>query len=181
MKMIVGRNFSSDYPQDENASVILTETASRLLGFKKPEDAIGKTLTVPDFGDDKFVVAGVVNDYHQVSLKKALDPTIFICSLHGGEFYSIRLNGGNSSQIVDFVRQTWAKAFPGNPFEYFFLDDYFNQQYSNERKFAKLFTTFSILAIIIGCLGLLVCQPIWQASGLKRSVSGKCWVHLCRI
>jgi len=168
MKMIVGRNFSPDYPGDENASVILTETASRLLGFKKPEEAIGKKLTVPDFGDDKFIVAGVVNDYHQVSLKKALDPTIFICTLHGGEFYSVRFNGGNSSQIVDFVRQAWTKAFPGNPFEYFFLDDYFNQQYSNEGKFAKLFTTFSILAIIIGCLGLFGLSAYTASQRIKE-------------
>lgn len=168
MKMIAGRNFSPDYPKDENASVILTETASRLLGFKTPEDAIGKTLTVPDFGDDKFVVAGVVNDYHQVSLKKALDPTIFICTLHGGEFYSVRLNGGNSSQAVDFVRQAWAKAFPGNPFEYFFLDDYFNRQYSNERKFVKLFTTFSILAVIIGCMGLFGLSAYMASQRIKE-------------
>jgi putative ABC transport system permease protein len=46
------------------------------------------------------------------------------------------------------------KAFPGNPFEYFFLDDFFNRQYENERKFGKLFTTFSILAVIVSCVGL---------------------------
>ena len=51
-------------------------------------------------------------------------------------------------------KQSWIKAFPGNPFEYFFLDDYFNQQYENERKFGKLFTTFAVLAVIVGCLGL---------------------------
>ena len=168
MKMIIGRNFSPDYPQDENVSVILTETASRLLGFKKPEVAIGKTLTVPDFGDDKFVVVGVVNDYHQVSLKKTLDPTIFICTLHGGEFYSVRFSGGNSSQIVDDVRQAWTKAFPSNPFEYFFLDNYFNQQYSNERKFAKLFTTFSILAMIIGCMGLFGLSAYMASQRIKE-------------
>jgi putative ABC transport system permease protein len=52
------------------------------------------------------------------------------------------------------VNGAWTKAFPGNPFEYFFLDDFFNRQYENERKFGKLFTTFSILAVIVSCVGL---------------------------
>lgn len=52
------------------------------------------------------------------------------------------------------VKQAFERAFPGNPFEYFFLDDFFNRQYENERKFGKLFTTFAALAMIVGCLGL---------------------------
>jgi putative ABC transport system permease protein len=89
-----------------------------------------------------------------VSLKSALDPAIFYCTKYGGEFYSIRMNTSNVSETVDQVRQAWLKAFPGNPFEYFFLDDFFNRQYENERKFGRLFTTFAALAVIVGCLGL---------------------------
>jgi putative ABC transport system permease protein len=96
----------------------------------------------------------VVNDYYQVSLKKPLDPSIFFCTVYGGEYYSVRMQAKNVAGTIEHVRRSWTKAFPGNPFEYFFLDDYFNTQYQNERKFGKLFTTFSILAIIIGCLGL---------------------------
>jgi putative ABC transport system permease protein len=155
MKLLAGRKFSRDYSSDEDSAVIITETASRLLGFKKPDEAIGKTLQVPIFDDDaKPTIVGVVNDYHQVSLKKPLDPTLFLCTIYGGEYYSLRIKTKNLSQIVDFVRSSWTKAFPGNPFDYFFLDDYFNQQYSNERKFGKLFTTFALLAIVIGCVGL---------------------------
>jgi putative ABC transport system permease protein len=154
MKLIAGRNFSKDYPKDRDTSVIITEMAARLLGFKKPEDAIGKTLLIPQFGDFKPIVIGVVNDYHQVSFKKLLDPSLFICAPYWGEFYSMRLNTNHLSQTVQHVRKSWSTAFPGNPFEYFFLDDYFNQQYSNEQQFEKLFTTFAILAIIISCLGL---------------------------
>jgi putative ABC transport system permease protein len=132
---------------------LVTESASKLLGFKKPEEAIGQTIAIPGFQWNPIIV-GVVNDYHQVSLKKNLDPSIFYCSKYGGEFYSVRLNTNNLSAAVDQVKQSWEKAFPGNPFEYFFLDDYFNQQYENERKFGKLFTVFSALAVIVGCLGL---------------------------
>nr|HMQ63986.1 FtsX-like permease family protein [Flavilitoribacter sp.] len=101
------------------------------------------------------IVVGVVNDYHQVSLKKALDPMAFYCTLYGGEYYSIRLHTADLPGTISHIRQSWEKAFPGNPFEHFFLDEYFNRQYENERKFGKLFTTFAVLAILIGCLGLL--------------------------
>jgi putative ABC transport system permease protein len=154
MKLLAGRNFSEDYAKDPDTSAVITESVARLLGFKKPEDAIGQPLTFPEFRWSPIVV-GVINDYHQVSLKKPLDATVFYCSKYGGEFYSIRVSGGNVKQAVEDTRQAWTKAFPGNPFEYFFLDDYFNQQYENERKFGKLFTVFAALAVIVGCLGLL--------------------------
>lgn len=79
---------------------------------------------------------------------------IFYCSPYYGEYYSIRLNTKDLSSTVDQVRTSFQKAFPGNPFDYFFLDDYFNQQYENEKKFGKLFTVFAALAMIVGCLGL---------------------------
>jgi putative ABC transport system permease protein len=153
MKLVAGRLFSEQFPSDADTAVLISESASKLLGFAKPEDAIGHTLAIPNFRWDPIVV-GVVNDYHQVSLKKALDPSVFYCTKYGGEFYSVRLNTSDLSGTTAHLKQAWEKAFPGNPFEYFFLDDYFNQQYENERKFGSLFTTFDVLAVIVGCLGL---------------------------
>jgi putative ABC transport system permease protein len=153
MKLIAGRTFSLEYPNDLDTSVIITESAARLLGFKKPEDAIGQTLSVPAY-DYHPIVVGVVNDYHQVSLKKSLDPVLFYCTDYGGEYYSIRLQTTDVEASVAHAREAWQKAFPGNPFEYFFLDDYFNRQYENEHKFGALFTTFAVLAVVVGCLGL---------------------------
>jgi putative ABC transport system permease protein len=153
MKLIAGRAFSESFAQDPDTSVIITESASRLLGYKKPEDALGQTLAIPQYQWSAIVV-GVVNDYHQVSLKKTMDPTIFYCTKYGGEFYSMKIVTSDLEQSVAHIKSSWEKAFPGNPFEYFFLDEFFNKQYENEKKFGKLFTTFSALAVIVGCLGL---------------------------
>lgn len=153
MNVIAGRAFDEQYTNDPDTSVIITESTSKMLGFKKPEEAIGQVLAIHQFQWNPIIV-GVVNDYHQVSLKKAMDPSVFYCSKYGGEFYSIRMNAGATSEAVDHIQRSWNKAFPGNPFEFFFLDDYFNQQYENERKFGTLFTVFSILAVVVGCLGL---------------------------
>lgn len=153
MKLVAGRAFKEEYPKDSDTSVVITESASRLIGYGKAADAIGQTLAITSFQWNPIIV-GVVNDYHQVSLKKGLEPSLFFCTKYGGEYYSLRINTDNLPRTVDHVRQSWEKAFPGNPFEYFFLDDYFNQQYENERKFGKLFTIFAALAVIVGCLGL---------------------------
>lgn len=153
MKLLAGRAFSDHYPHDPDTSAIVTESTVKLLGFASPEEAIGQTISVPGFFGEMIVV-GVVNDYHQVSLKKSLDPTLFFCSKYFGEFYSIRIQSGDLGSTLAHVRKSWEKAFPGNPFEYFFLDDFFNRQYQNERTFGKLFTTFALLAVMVGCLGL---------------------------
>lgn len=153
MKLIAGRTFAQEYPKDQDTSVVLTESAVKALGFKSPEEALGQTITAVQWQWSPIIV-GVVNDYHQVSLKKSIDPMIFYCSPYYGEYYSVRLNTKELSSTVDQVRQSFQKAFPGNPFDYFFLDDYFNQQYENEKKFGKLFTVFAALAMMVGCLGL---------------------------
>jgi len=153
MKLVAGRAFSEDFPSDPDTAVLITELTSKLLGFKKPEDAVGQSLHIPEFRWAPYVI-GVINDYHQVSLKKPLDPSIFYCSKYGGEFYSIRFPAQKAQQAIEDTQRAWNKAFPGNPFEYFFLDDFFNRQYENERKFGKLFTVFSALAVAVGCLGL---------------------------
>jgi putative ABC transport system permease protein len=152
--LIAGRYFSREFTADQDTSVIITESAVPMLGFSSPEDAVGKFLDIPGFQWAPKIV-GVVNDYHQKSLKNALDPSIFYCTLYGGEFYSVRLVTDDLQGAIGQVEAAWTRAFPGNPFKYFFLDDYFNAQYENERKFGKLFTTFAVLAVLIGCLGLL--------------------------
>ncbi|MCB9333860.1 MAG: hypothetical protein H6574_22625 [Lewinellaceae bacterium] len=57
--------------------------------------------------------------------------------------------------VIDHVRRSWQSAFPGNPFDYFFLDDYYAAQYANEQRFGSLAgQLFALLAVLVGCLGL---------------------------
>jgi putative ABC transport system permease protein len=154
MELIAGRRFSEAYSNDPDTAIIITESAAKLLGFRKSEDAIGQTVTLPSWQWNPIVV-GVVNDYHQVSLKEPLKPTFFYCNKYDGEYFAVRIHTADLSSTLEHIKQSWERIFPGNPFGYFFLDDYFNQQYKNERQFGALFTTFAGLALVIGCLGLL--------------------------
>jgi putative ABC transport system permease protein len=166
MQLLAGRAFSKDFPKDPDTSAIITASAARLLGFKKPEDAIGQTIQAWD-GYSPIIV-GIVNDYHQVSLKKPLEPTLFTCDWYEGDYFSVRLHTGHLARTLQHVEQSWAKAFPGNPFEYFFLDDYFNRQYTNERQFGQLFTTFAFFAILISCLGLFGLSAYTASQRIKE-------------
>lgn len=168
MKLIAGRNFSPEFSGEEDNAVIVTESTARLLGFKNPAEIVGTVVSIPDFDDIPKTVVGVVNDYHQVSLKQTIAPGLFGFSKYGGEMYSVRIRMDNLAQTIASVRKAWTTAFAGNPFDYFFLDEYFNQQYLSERKFGKLFTTFAILGIVIGCLGLLGLSAYTASQRIKE-------------
>lgn len=153
MEIIAGRAFSEETRDDLDSLVILTENASRALGFEKPEDAIGKRIEIERFRWSPSVV-GVIADYHQESLKEEKPKTLIYLSGTGSEYFMIKVNMDQSSQAIASIEEQWHRSFPGNPFHYFFLDEYFNSYYESERQFKDLFATFSILAIIVGCLGL---------------------------
>jgi putative ABC transport system permease protein len=153
MRILAGRVFSPSHVHDRDSAVVITESAAKALGFATPEDAIGQNVTLSDMQWSPVII-GAVNDYHQVSLKEKLEPTLFYCDPVEGEYYSIRLKTQDLNASLQHVKSSWEKAFPGNPFEYFFLDEYFDRQYNNEKQFGKLFTVFAGLALAIGCIGL---------------------------
>ncbi len=154
MTMLAGRNFSDAFKTDRRG-LILTESAAKLLGFPHADQAIGKEFRADD-GD--YTVVGVVNDFHQLSLQQKAAPAAF--QFNGGdlrefEYYLVKLKTNNIHQSVDRVQSAWTGSFKGNPFAFSFLDDYFNRQYQHDIQFGVLFGTFSFLAIIIACIGLV--------------------------
>jgi putative ABC transport system permease protein len=168
MKLLAGRNFSPELRAENKNAAIVTESAARKLGFQNPADIVGKMITVTENRRTDRLVVGVVNDYHQLSLQNAMEPGWFYCSPRGGQYYSIRINTNNLQQTIGQVEKYWTQAFPGNPFEYFFLDDYFNRQYANEQKFGKLFSSFALFAIIISCLGLFGLSAFMASQRIKE-------------
>ena len=153
MEIIAGRAFSEELRDDLDSLVILTENASQALGFEKPEDAIGKRIEIERFRWSPSVV-GVMADYHQENLKEAKPKTLVYLSGDGSEYYMIKVQANSASEAITAIEEQWHKSFAGNPFHYFFLDEYFNSYYESDRQFKDLFAAFSILAIIVGCLGL---------------------------
>lgn len=150
IKLIAGRNFSKNFGSDDSA-VIFNRKGIEQLGFNKPEQAIGKMI---DFWDNKYTIVGVSENFHQQSLRENFEPLIlrFIKNLNG--FLSVKTGAANANQTVNKAKEGWSKYFPGNAFEYFFLDEHFDAQYKADQRFGKVFGLFTGLAILVSCLGL---------------------------
>ncbi len=156
MDILAGRSFSETHTTDWDTATVITESSVKLLGFDNAEDAIGETIAINwSSPEDALNIVGVVNDYHQASLKEAAEPMVFLLSGSNTEYYTMKVSTQNLSQTIAYVEDIWKEVFPGNPFSYFFLDEYFNRQYQNEQRFSRLIQVFAVLALFIGGLGLL--------------------------
>ena len=155
IKLIAGRNFKpTDHdPNGRNVrAMLINRSAARLLGFKSPEDAVGKTILR---GQRKWDVVGVVEDYHQKSLRHPLEPMIFMSFYSTNSSISVKLTPGDLPGTIAQIKKKYEAFFPGNLFAYNFLDEAFNRQYESEQLFSKTFGIFAGLAIFVACLGLL--------------------------
>ena len=151
IEMVAGNNFSGSFGMVEK-SVILNQNAASLLGFKNPEDAINQKIVR---NGDTLTIVGITANFHQLGLQKIIDPMILLPRPNISQYYSLKINGANAAQSVNSLKQIWSRFFPKDPFDYFFLDESFGQQYKADLLFGKVFGVFAFLAILIACFGLL--------------------------
>jgi putative ABC transport system permease protein len=151
MEVVKGRNFSPDYGTDSTA-VIINETTAKILGH---EDPIGKNIwrTSNDGGQLIYTVIGVVRNFNFESLKQSIAPLSLFLGRSGG-LASFKVNTADMPQLLRAIESKWKTMAPGMPYSYRFLDDSFNEMYSNEQRVGKIALVFSIIAILIACLGL---------------------------
>jgi len=150
IRLLAGRNFSKSFPSDESA-FILNESAARLLGYRNPLQAVGKKVLNRG---KKYRIIGVIGDYNQMSLKMVPEPIVYFLS-PGNGFVIIKVNTENITSTISLIKKKWQQYFTGMPFDYFFLDEFFNRHYRDDIKFSRVFTIFSVLTIFVACLGLL--------------------------
>ncbi len=148
-----GRNFTESETQvewNDNSKVMLNERAVEELGFATPEDALRTKI---QWDERQLEVIGVVKNYHHKGLQRAIDPIIFYPQSNSG-YFTIRLSSDKVQSNIAKLESIYKTYFNNNPFEYFFADENFNRQYITEQQYSRLFTTASVWAILIACLGL---------------------------
>ena len=158
ISLIAGLNFHGDIPSNADR-IILNEKAVKDLGFESPEMAIGARIrgnsaSLQQIGMEQFTIAGVVSDFHQEGLQEAVKPIAFTYSyfyLFG--LYAVKVINPSVNTLAS-IQENWETLFPDDPFDYFFLDQRFHQQYKNETLFFKLCLIFGIIATLIACYGL---------------------------
>jgi putative ABC transport system permease protein len=150
IKMHEGRNFSG--LPDTLRSIIVNQQMVKEFGWKT---AIGKHVKFPGDTSGRYLeVVGVIKDFNQKSLYNPIAPLIMYYRNASGNF-QLKLDAKNIPRTITSVENTWKKIFPDLPFEYTFLDQDFDSQYAADQKRGKIFTSFSILTVLITCLGLL--------------------------
>jgi putative ABC transport system permease protein len=179
MNILSGRDFSEAQGQDDGTipfpavpsevdaalrslaqrglNGVISEEAARRLGFKSPQEAIGKELKAAvlpaEYGQLPVTIVGVVPDVRYRSIREPLQPILYTMRRNGFGDIMIRFSG-DPSAIRDQVEAVWERNIPEVPFNGRFVDDIVSEQYDGEEARAQLFAGFAILAVVIACLGL---------------------------
>jgi len=149
IQMVEGRDFSLDFIGDTLTGVVVNETLARRLNWDEP---IGKRVQLGDGGQIMARVIGVMKDYHQTGMYNEVESLMLVYRLDNPILY-VKIAGDDESTLK-FIGEKWEEIFPGKPFDYSFLSDDFMEQFSNDRNRRTVFAGFTILIIIIACLGL---------------------------
>jgi putative ABC transport system permease protein len=151
--LAAGENFTPEMCEKSFNDIeyaMLNDQAASALGFGSSEDAIGQKIK---WGERQVIVRGVVKNYHHLSVQYTIDPIIFLPA-RKGSYYTLKLAGNDVSSQLATLEKLYQKNFPGNPFEFQFLDQTFAAKYNAEQQYSIIFTIASCMAIFIGCLGL---------------------------
>jgi putative ABC transport system permease protein len=161
MHIVAGSDYSlSDWKQldsvnnntNRHNTYLLNESAVKALGWK-PDQVIGKTLYL---NFNKGIVKAVVKDFNFAPLHEPIKPLVIFLDSGYNRTYQcyVKISGQNIPATLQALNDTWSSYVPHRPFQYQFLDDNYNMLYHSEQQTAKIFSTFSTLAIFLGCLGL---------------------------
>ncbi|MBS1598356.1 MAG: ABC transporter permease [Bacteroidetes bacterium] len=153
IQLAAGRNFTEEECRvkwNDNNKILMNEAAIKQIGFANAEDAVNQLI---QWDERKLQIIGVVKDYNHTGVQHAVDPIIFYPNSNSN-YFTLRLTPENMEAKIDQLKKLYVSNFSGNPFEYFFIDDNFNKLYASERQYGNIFTSASVWAIMIACLGL---------------------------
>ncbi len=162
IELVAGENL---VPGDIFDQVIVNEEALRIWGYPTADEAIGKRL---DYWGGKPKIGGVIRNFHQFSPKEPHIPMIFMYVPDQFLFFSVKANSGTPSQQVQALERIYESTFTDNPFQSFFLDQKFDEQYRMDAQFQQVFAVLTIFAIIISCLGLFGLASFTAAKRAKE-------------
>jgi putative ABC transport system permease protein len=148
-EVVEGRYFSKDFPSDSSV-VLINEAAMREMGW----ESIDGMQIMKFFGDEpeKVPVIGVIKDFNFESLKENIRPIVLSFTERGNNIL-VRFEG-SSKDVLTATEKLWKENAPGEPFEYTFLDENYDELFRAEQRLGTIFSLFTALAIFIACLGL---------------------------
>ncbi|MEP6681989.1 MAG: ABC transporter permease [Parafilimonas sp.] len=158
IKPVAGRLYSQDYYTSDtgNNGIIINETAVKALGFANTNDALNKNLhNIFNDQQSNYKIVGIVKDFHFEDLHTPIGPYGFLLNNPSSfNYMMVHIKSGNLSAALQSIQNTWHSLNPTEPFDYSFLDKDFQKNYDAENKLAAIVADFTIIAILISCLGL---------------------------
>ncbi|MCL5021273.1 MAG: ABC transporter permease, partial [Bacteroidetes bacterium] len=146
IRMAEGRFFSKDFPSDTVNNVVINETFARIIGKK---NIVGTVLTS---GNQSYHVVGVMKDFNFTNLLTKTGPLLMYLS-NSPRFVFVKISR-HLPEVLGYIKKVYAEFNPGLPLQYHFLDETYERSFEGETRLSKIFNDFSVLAIIISCLGL---------------------------
>lgn len=151
IELLAGRSFNENMDTYDSQHFVVNETFARSIGWT-PEEAVGKPL---EFWKNEGEIIGVIQDFNFLSYHMEQAPLLLRYEdIAGRAELLIKVNTDNLTETIAFVEQQAKTISPSYPFEYSFLDDAFNRLYQNELILGRIFNYFTVLALIIACMGL---------------------------
>ncbi len=152
INLLDGRDFNPGPKTDIENVFIANEAAVKLMGWEK--EPVGKKVKFFHAEQDGQVI-GVVKDFNFSSLHNPVEPLLIIKANQEGGYLHLKVKGENLPETMSFIREKWSKYDPNHPYEYFFMDQRFNEQYKEDEVQHKLLSGLSYICIFISLLGLL--------------------------
>jgi putative ABC transport system permease protein len=152
VSLIAGRDFDVNLASDSSEAFIVNRAAMDRMGFKDPEQAVGKRM---NYGGRTGRIIGVTEDFHFESLHQSIMPIVFVVTQGRAGSMVFRINQKNQQEVLAYLEEEWKTLRAGFPFTSFFVEDQFSEQYQEEDRLSSVVNYFSLLAIIIAALGLL--------------------------
>jgi putative ABC transport system permease protein len=152
-ELVAGRDFDKNFGND-STSIIINEKAVRVMKMS-PQEALGKRYTSGFASENStyFTIIGVMKDFHIASLKEDIDAV----SLHLGDgayAMAVKIETGDFPNAITQIEGIWNSIVPGEPFDYYFMEDAFDNTYQSEQRLGNIFIIFTVLSLLIACLGL---------------------------
>lgn len=151
-RVVAGRAFSPAFVSDTGTAMVMNESAVRMLGYRSPQEAVGRNF---DQWGRKGKIIGVIRDFNYKSLHEGISPVVMRIERWAWGTVSIKVSASGLQATLAEIERQWKRSIPYRPFEYSFLDDDFNKKYAADASFGRLFFYFAALAIFISCLGVL--------------------------
>ena len=152
IKLTAGRFFVKDSKADSSEAVVINETTAHQLGLKVP---VGQQIRIEEDGEnwDRTII-GVMEDFHFQSLHQSIQPLVFFPGARYN-FAVLKVDGSQAQSVASSLSDSWQNLYHGFGFEYYFLDEVMNRQYQSEQNMSVILIFFTVVGILITCMGLL--------------------------